>query len=371
VADIRLEDLRAAVGAGMVSEAQAARLAALAERRAGYRGAMAADEEPFELFRGFNEIFVAFGVTLLGLGVWGVALIASAGVTAPALILGVCSWLLAEYFTRLRRMALPSLLLALGFVGALAAFAGAQAVSRLLEATPPGELGARLASGAGLEPYGVAVAGAAAGAAALFYLRFRLPFAVFLLGLSLFAALLAQAGILHPERWGAGGLSATLDLNAGDDVAWATFGFGLAAFVAAMAFDMRDPHRVSRLSACGFWLHLIAAPAIVNTAALTVWTKGGALGAGLTLATVALMALVALVVDRRSFLIASVAYLGLLLGGAFAGLGGALPRAAAMLALGLVLTALGAFWAQARGGVMRALPDFPGKDRLPPYAESP
>ena len=370
--EIGMDDLRAAVSAGVVSEAQAARLASLAEMRAGYRGAMAADDEPFELFRGFNEVFVALGVVLFGFGLWAMAALLAPGLFAPALVVAAVCWMLAEYLTRRRRMVLPSLLLAFGFVTAVGAGAAAQATVRFLEATPPGAFAARLASGEGVAVYGAVVALIAAAAALLFYLRFRLPFAIFLLGLSLFAALMTGTGLLHPERWAFaedGGLAAMVDLGAGGPVGVATFGFGLAAFAVAMIYDMRDPHRLSRLSACGFWLHVIAAPAIVNTAALTLWTRGGALGAALTLATILVLALVALVVDRRSFLIASVVYLGLLLGSLFEGIGDGLSRAAVLLALGAGLTALGAFWTAARGRVMAALPDFPGKDRLPPYAE--
>jgi hypothetical protein len=198
-----------------------------------------------------------------------------------------------------------------------------------------------------------------------------MPFALYLLGVSLFAALMTATRLLHPERWalGGAGLDGLVDPGAGGAVGFATFGFGLAVFAVAMLYDMRDPHRLSRLSRCGFWLHVIAAPAIVNTAALTLWTQGGALGAVLTLVTLALLALVALVIDRRSFLVASIVYLGLLLGSLFEGVGGALSQALALLALGLLLTALGAFWTAARSVVMRALPEFPGKDRLPPYAE--
>ena len=51
------EDLRAAVATGHLTEAQAAGLIALAQARAGRRAATPKIDEPFELFRGFNEIF--------------------------------------------------------------------------------------------------------------------------------------------------------------------------------------------------------------------------------------------------------------------------------------------------------------------------
>ena len=111
-------DLRAAVGAGLVSEAQAVRLAALGQSRRGLRAQVG--DEPFELFRGLNDVFVAVGVAALGLGLWLLGL--AFGDAGPGLLGMAGAWALAEYLTRIRRMTLPSLLLAIGFV-ASAAFA--------------------------------------------------------------------------------------------------------------------------------------------------------------------------------------------------------------------------------------------------------
>jgi len=72
VAEVTLTqaDLGAAVAAGRISEAQAAGLTALAQTRAGRRAGMAEGDEPFELYRGFNDVFVTIGliVLLVGLG---------------------------------------------------------------------------------------------------------------------------------------------------------------------------------------------------------------------------------------------------------------------------------------------------------------
>ncbi|MCU0911878.1 MAG: hypothetical protein MUE98_11210, partial [Rhodobacteraceae bacterium] len=62
------EDLRAAVAAGVVTEAQAVRLKALADSRRGARENLAAGDEPFELFRGFNEVFIVVGLVILTMG---------------------------------------------------------------------------------------------------------------------------------------------------------------------------------------------------------------------------------------------------------------------------------------------------------------
>ena len=48
-------DLRAAVAAGILTEAQAASVTAIANDRAGKRAAMPAEDEPFEFFRGFSR----------------------------------------------------------------------------------------------------------------------------------------------------------------------------------------------------------------------------------------------------------------------------------------------------------------------------
>ena len=41
-----------------------------------------------------------------------------------------------------------------------------------------------------------------------------------------------------------------------------------------------------------------------------------------------------------------------------------------LLTLGGFITAIGPWWVQLRAAVMRALPDFPGKSRLPPYGST-
>ena len=62
--DFSKSDIRAAVAAGLITEAQAAGLLALAQERVGMRQNMAAEDEPFEFFKGFSEIFVTVGLAL-------------------------------------------------------------------------------------------------------------------------------------------------------------------------------------------------------------------------------------------------------------------------------------------------------------------
>lgn len=369
MAGVATEDLRAAVAAGVLDERQASRLAALAEARSGRRAAIGADEEPFELFRGMGEVFVAVGVALLGAGVWLWALASGVGATAPQLAAVAAAWLAAEYLTRRRRMALPSLLLAFGVAAPAAGVAGTAALNWIFETTPPGELGRMFEDGSAARlVFGAGCAGAVLGAG-LFYLRFRLPFALFLLAAAAFGAVMTVAGMFDPMRLAQGGvrMADLFDLGAGA-AGLATLAYGLVVFAAAMAFDMADPHRVTRLNLCAFWLHLVAAAAIVNTLAVSVVGLGAPWGqAGLALAVLAMTA-VALVIDRRSFLTASLAWLWVLARTTLGDGMGPLPQAAALIALGGFVVAIGSGWARLRAALMDTLPDFPCKDRLPPWA---
>jgi hypothetical protein len=355
------EDLRAAVAAGIVTESQAASVSALADSRTGKRLAMPAEDEPFEFFRGFSEIFVSIGLLILWVGIMALVVLLQGGVV----VLPLVSWWLANYFTLKRRMNLPSMVLTAAF--GIGVYWAAFGFLVKLGAVP---LYQSMAS------FCLAALGMAA-----WYRRFRLPFSVFVLGLLVLGAI--YSGILSlngPNPWSSesagvflpGGpfsLQGLFDLKESPQFAWATLGFGIAAFIAAMWFDTRDPHRLGRYSATAFWLHILAAPALVNPVALTLWTLGNTTGM-LSLATaLAVIAVLALVIDRRSFLTAALVYIALLIGWVIERQGDGIAWALIVIALGGFVTALGTWWVPLRSALMRALPDFPGKRRLPPYAE--
>ncbi|MEO9168635.1 MAG: hypothetical protein ABI230_09550, partial [Aestuariivirga sp.] len=103
-------DLKNAVRAGVIENAAADRLVAyILTTPAGD----AADDERLRLITGFNDIFVAIGLTLF----FG-ALIFVGGNWAYA-IAPLAAWALAELFTRRMRMALPSIMLLVIFVFAI------------------------------------------------------------------------------------------------------------------------------------------------------------------------------------------------------------------------------------------------------------
>ncbi|MDG3041439.1 hypothetical protein [Roseicyclus marinus] len=347
---ITRDDIRAAVTAGVMTEAQAAALVVLSEQRSGVRKHVDGLDEPFELFKCFNEIFIVVGLSILYLGFAGVTGMTILG-TTQGYILGMVNAVvgmagviaLARYFTIKRRMVAPSIALAVIFALMAAQFGFAFAA--MLDMTTPGSL----TTAAALSALFLSV----------YYALFRVPFTVALIALSVFATSFGMATL--------GGNFPTdprdiFLLSADGPFAVLTVVLGLVGLIIALGFDMSDPHRVTRRASSGFWLHVIAAPAIVNTVALTLF-DAGTLAAQLTLAAfLALMALFAVVIDRRSFLVAGVGYVVAL---AITVVEGQAFFVILMLGAGLVL--LGAQWEALRRKIMRALPGFPGKTRLPPY----
>jgi hypothetical protein len=355
------EDLRAAVQAGILTEAQAAGVKALAEDRAGRRARLPAEDEPFEFFRGFSEIFISLGLVILMSGL--VALVLWVGglgmaMAVPAAVAAV-SWWWAGYFTLKRRMNLPSMVLVLAFGGGVWLFV----LAMMLKVTE-GDIGARITA--------ILPALIAALALLLWYRRFRLPFTMFVLGGFVLTALYgvtasgtALEAFIDGSRTGFGGF---FDLGQSPAFATATLIFGLGAFAAGMWFDLRDPHRLGRYAATAFWLHLMAAPALVNTVALSLYNSGSGANVGLLALALLAITLLALVIDRRSFLTAALGYIAIVIFWILGDTGDFGNWVAILLVMGALITAAGTWWVQLRRAVLNALPDFPGKGRLPPWA---
>ncbi|EPX77636.1 hypothetical protein [Litoreibacter arenae] len=351
---ISRDDLRAAVASGVLDEAQATKLMILSDQRQGYRANMIGDDEPFELFKGFAEIFVTVGLVLLISGFIGLSAFFGNLALIPAMSV-VISVLLAFYFTKKRRMSLPSIALCIAFAGSVALTVFALLVGPYQ----------------GASPYDALLIGAIGAAAMLGYYRvFRLPFAMFALGVFGIITVIAVVEVLFPTNTSyTASVTDYFDLRRQPYLALGTLVFGVMAFCGALWFDLQDPHRVSRKSASAFWLHILAAPALVNTLVMSNYQAGGSVGTGLAIFVLALFTLLAVIIDRRSFLTAGLVYMGLLLGTAINETGSELAPVLTMLLLGLFVTSLGAFWTQARAWLLGLLPDFPGKHRLPPYED--
>ncbi len=340
------EDIRAAVAAGILNEKQAAGLVSLAQTRSGVRNAMPDEDEPFEFFRGFSEIFVTVGLALLLSGMLAFSGVIGGGAAVPIAGL-VLSWVFSAYIIRKRRMTLPGMFLALG----VALFTGAS-LYVINDDT----------SFSVLSIIGVLMM-------ALYYRIYRLPFAMFVLGGYAFIGIFAQiGGYSSPNNMPLFAMETSFDLQSGSALAWASLSAGLLAFAGGMYFDLRDPNRISRLSATGFWLHLLAAPAIVNTVAFSLLSADGNIAYLYTAIALFFITLLALIIDRRSFLTAGIGYLAAILIWALQesfdeGSGIVIT----LIVLGAFITTLGVFWVQIRARLMHMLPEFPGKHRLPPY----
>lgn len=351
---IERDDLRAAIGSGLLSEKQAAALVSLADSRRGARENLGTGDEPFELFKGFNEIFIVIGLVILAFGWFGVTSLALGDqivdmtryAVMTALIGGVMLWALSEYFIRKRRMVAPAIALSVMFAGN-AAFGFMSGLMQPfmvaqndLSSIPLPLLLATLTL-------------------AVYWWRFRVPFAMAMIAVGLFAV----AIVFTASRGGrVESINDLFLLSAGGPFAFITLALGLVVFAVAMVFDMSDPHRVTRRSANGFWLHVVAAPALVNTVALTLLDRDTFVSDVVLLGFLAFFALIAIVIDRRSFLIAAIGYIVALATTVMDGDSAALT----VLILGIVLLLLGAFWERIRARILRLMPGIIPLHRLPP-----
>src|SRR5690606_7265276 len=129
--------LALAVERGLLSPEQAASLRELAVD-APVAGETQ-DDERLRFISGFGDIFVTIGLALF-LGALGYFCQAQLGLVGIAAGVAATSWALAEFFTRKRRMALPSIVLLITYAGmvfvaariALTAMTGADDTARSL-----------------------------------------------------------------------------------------------------------------------------------------------------------------------------------------------------------------------------------------------
>jgi hypothetical protein len=303
------------------------------------------------LITGFNDIFVAIASALLlaALAWIGYAIGPRIEGDGPSpmsgLLVAAAAWGLAEFFTRKRRMALPSILLLLAFVGGVAAAVGFELV--LLAGPQTVSENRTLASG-----LAAGAAALAAVAAWFHWRRFRVPVtvaagaaAVVALVMALIASALASLGDIENI------LLAFLLL------------LGIGVFLFAMWWDSSDPKRETRRADVAFWLHLLAAPMIVHPVFKLLGLSdggGSAGGAFVVLLVYVLFALTALAIDRRALLVSALAYvlwaLSRLFEQATAGTSSELSMALTGLVIGSALLLLSAFWHTARRTVVQPLP---------------
>jgi len=344
-------ELDEAVAAGAITAEAAASLRAYVERQ---DSSSTVDEEQFRLLTGFNDIFVSIAAAILLFAVaWighqlGAGLGLSIDGEGPAptgpLAVAATAWGLALFFTAKRRMALPSILLLLAFVGgvfATVAFSTVLAIGPDQFDNNP-QLGGVVA----------AIAGAIAAAGAwLHWKRFRVPITV-------------AAGAASVAAIAVGLLVAALGESA-ENARNVILGFvlllGIGTFLFAMWWDGSDRARLTRRADVAFWLHLLAAPMIVHPIFTLLGLNDGhaTIGEGFVVILLyVVIAVTALAIDRRALLVSALAYVLFAMQQLFKQFGAVeLNVALTALVIGSALLLLSAFWHQARVLVVRPLPE--------------
>jgi len=331
-------DIDSAVASGAISREAAT---ALRNHVAENHLAPAVDEEHFRLLTGFNDIFVTIAIVLLLVAVAQIGESITEALAGGAV--AVTSWLLAEYFTRQRRMALPSIVLLLAFVGGVAATLIGAMVT--IDPNFSDRVNAFIAAGIAL---------VTAGAAWLHWRRFMVPITVAAGAIAVVAVVVALVLAAIPE--------------AKDAIYPILLVGGLGVFALAMRWDMSDPTRQTRRADVAFWLHLAAAPLIAHPVFQMLGVLDANVEIGTAIVVVALylvFAFVALAVDRRALLVSSLAYVLVALYSVIRSAGAVdLGVAIAALIIGSALLTLSAFWHPMRRRVVSTLGDL--ATRLPP-----
>lgn len=354
--------LLAATERGVITPDQAERLRAMEAELAPNAPSLPDDDERLRFITGFGDIFVTIGLALFlgALSYFADRTFETTGVWA---IMAAAAWLLAEFFTRLQRMALPSIVLLIVFAVSIFFLCASLA-------DPLADSSDRMALVLPMLPEirsSIAVILAGLGtlaAVALHYWRFRVPITPAAGAAALIAVIIGLIGAAAPET--ANRLITPLLLAC-----------GLAVFALAMRFDLSDPQRLTRRTDIAFWLHLLAAPQIVHPLIQGfVWADGMPSETGSAawpmLATFAGLGLVAVLVDRRALLVSGLAYAGI----AFASLvrdsgvvGNSTPLT--ILVLGGFILLISALWHPLRRAVLAVLPAglarrLPNPTALPP-----
>ncbi len=346
--------------AEIISKEQRAAIGAF-EQAHGPHNPESRDPEAFVLFRGLSDVFVTLGLVFTLMSSFALSLDSVLERVVPAALAGICLFL-TRFYAQKRRMVLPALALTLLYCFFVLATLFALGLEEDALYNPQRY---------DLSPWSgfVALTWAGLGLVVLHAAVTRLAFCVVPLTLASFVTLgVTVNGLL-------------LWAGATDGLAWLNNGYfliiGLGVLGVGLWHDLRDPERRGQGGRVGFWCHIMAAPALVQ--ALVFGSTGifDSLGAMvLALGLLGGAFLFSLVLDRKSFLtsalIAFVSILsatldktGIFNTGPLAETGSGL----AVFIVGLMGVVVGTWWTQIRQAVMRALPDFSFKERLPPYGD--
>ncbi|WP_108818513.1 hypothetical protein [Pseudovibrio sp. Alg231-02] len=344
--------LTGAISAGIISADQADKLVSYLSLQAeNIQNQQASeslhDPEEVRFTRGFHDIFISLGILILfaGYGVGFGDSLTQGGLPRAAIAgaAAIITWVLAEWFTKIKKLALPSILLT-GLFGGSIALVGfglftpdvlnndSEAIQVILSSI-------------------FALVGAS-----LFYWRFKVPITLTVI----------VAGIMGLI---VGALTLVTDTKILDYLSWVSLVCGLFAFGCAMYFDTKDTKRETLNTDKAFWLHLLSAPLIVHSILSGMYfeqqTETYAL---VSIAVVLAFGAVALIIDRRAMLVAALSYLGFALAYLLesADFSASQLTAISLVLLGSFVLLLGSGWNVARRIVMRPLAGTTLTTYLPP-----
>jgi hypothetical protein len=377
----------------------------MADEGFGSRAAVDPSDEALPFLSNFQDVFLSIGVLALlgGIVVAGTTSAVNLADMLPlsllagsvAVVVLAATWGLSELLVRARRRVLPGIVLCLAFLGAaLTLFFSVYAEvlsavemswDTVWSAFDQVDIGAgdemsalRAASrdAVAATPWPIRFMPLALSLAGLFgslvyYRRFRLPFASAMVGSGLIAVATSVLLVVAPFDFFR--FNPLVQLLS-----------GLALLAGGIAFDARDPERVTRFSGNGFWLHFFAAP-IVLSGALTMVSVGPAYDASdfdtdalmgqfsaaqsaVTLLVIALFAVVSLLLNRRALVVSGLVSAGVAIGVIVStlGMGGAGIAATTLILLGGGVILLGIGWNAARRGLLRFVPEAGPWGRLFP-----
>ena len=295
--------LQSAIAAGILDETTANALKAHANNNP------IADEENFRLLSGFNDIFVVIASLLL---LTSISWMSSAPI--GQYLAAITAWGLAEYFVRMRRMALSAIVLLLAFI----IDEGAQAF---------------------IIPSLIATI-----AAWLHWRRFQVPITIAAGTAALVVTLLA----------------ALMTFEYNPYIAPITVIIGLTVFAFAMFWDSKDTQRQTKNADIAFWLHLLAAPIIIHPLFEIIGVLYGninGLQASLVFILYLAISLISLLIDRRPLMVSALGYVvyvftTLLRDMGHIGIGFAVTA----FTIGSALLLLSAYWHQCRHRLLAWLP---------------
>ncbi len=316
------DELRQAVEKGIITEEQARKLA---------QGESAENGEQLRFIRSFGDFFIAIGVLIVAF---------AAHRMMPSQI-GYFGWtaafvLMAEFLVKRKRLVLPGMVILITILSL---------IQSGLDYALQTEFGSPQAWAA------------MAAASSAFYWRYRLPFAVMTIVVSV-------AGVIF---------ASILD----SDFSRQTYSIvlvllGVIVFAIGVWFDSKDLLRQTRYSDTAFWLHLAAAPMMTHGVMFTYIIATESFGGLLPVLFYLLFFSMAMIVDRRALVVSGMGYMlvTLVINAVDFDLLSASNFVWIFVGLGIAAILLGVYWYRVRSIAFSWVAQTPIARFVPPFESS-